>query len=88
MLVDANILLYAVDEKARAHPAARNWLEKALNGSRRVGLPWQSLLAFVRILTHPRGPACPSEPGRRMVFCRRLARRPCGVGAGAGPRVP
>ena len=54
MLVDANILLYAVDERSRAHPAARRWLEEALNGSRRVGLPWQSLLAFVRIVTHPR----------------------------------
>jgi len=54
MLVDANILLYAVDERSRAHPAARRWLEEALNGARRVGLPWQSLLAFVRIVTHPR----------------------------------
>jgi toxin-antitoxin system PIN domain toxin len=54
MLVDANILLYAVDETARQHLAARTWLENALNGSRRVGLPWQSLTAFVRIATHPR----------------------------------
>jgi predicted nucleic acid-binding protein len=49
MLVDANILLYAVDEQSRPHDAARRWLEAALNGSRRIGLPWQSLLAFVRI---------------------------------------
>lgn len=54
MLVDANILLYAVDEAAPQHAAAKGWLEEALNGSRRVGLPWQSLVAFVRIATHPR----------------------------------
>ena len=54
MLLDANLLLYAVDARARQHDAARDWLEAALNGSRRVGLPWQSLLGFVRIVTHPR----------------------------------
>lgn len=58
-LVDANILLYAVDEESRAHVAAREWLEGALNGSRRVGLPWQSLSAFVRIVTHPRAVPTP-----------------------------
>jgi toxin-antitoxin system PIN domain toxin len=62
MLVDANVLLYAVDEQSRAHTAARSWLEEALNGSRRVGLPWQSLLAFVRIVTHPRALAAPLTP--------------------------
>ncbi len=32
MLVDANILLYAVDEEATQHPRAKAWLEEALNG--------------------------------------------------------
>jgi toxin-antitoxin system PIN domain toxin len=68
MLVDANILLYAVDEKSHAHPAARDWLEKALNGSRRVGLPWQSLLAFVRIVTHPRALPAPLSPADAWSF--------------------
>lgn len=54
MLVDANILLYAVDEESREHEAAAAWLTSVLNGDRRVGLPWQSLGAFLRIITHPR----------------------------------
>lgn len=54
MLVDANILLYAVDERSRHHAAAARWLTAVLNGDRRVGLPWQSLGAFTRIITHPR----------------------------------
>jgi hypothetical protein len=29
-------------------------LTQQLNGPRRVGLPWQSLAAFLRISTHPR----------------------------------
>lgn len=54
MLVDANLLLYSVDESADQHERAAAWLTSVLNGSRRVGLPWQSLGAFLRIITHPR----------------------------------
>ena len=59
MLVDANLLLYAVDETSPFHRAARDWLVAQMNGSRRVGLPWPSLLGFVRIATHPRASAHP-----------------------------
>jgi toxin-antitoxin system PIN domain toxin len=54
MLVDTNILLYAVDTASPDHEASRAWLEERLNGSRRVGLAWQSLTGFLRIATHPR----------------------------------
>ena len=54
MLVDANLLLYAVDARSPHHEPAAAWLEEVLNGERRVGLPWQSIGAFVRIVTHPR----------------------------------
>ncbi|QDP95251.1 type II toxin-antitoxin system VapC family toxin [Microlunatus elymi] len=54
MIVDANILLYAVDTSSRFHSRARDWLEEAFNGVERVGLPWVSLTAFLRIATHPR----------------------------------
>ncbi|TFV54445.1 PIN domain-containing protein [Geodermatophilus sp. DF01-2] len=54
MLVDANLLLYAVNDAAPQHDAARAWWEATLNGSSRVGLPWQTIGAFVRIVTHPR----------------------------------
>lgn len=54
MLLDVNLLLYAVHSSAGQHEAAREWLTEQLNGSRRVGLPWQSLGAFLWIATHPR----------------------------------
>ena len=54
MLVDANILLFAVDAASSFHIRAERWLTEALNGDRRVGLPWESLTAFVRIATNPR----------------------------------
>ena len=62
MLVDANILLYAVDELSPFHDRARAWLEDALNGSRRVGVPWASTTAFLRIATNPRAMADPLSP--------------------------
>lgn len=62
MLIDANILLYAVDEESPFHDVARPWLEAALNGDRRVGIPWPSLVAFVRIATHPRALREPLSP--------------------------
>lgn len=62
MLLDANLLLYAVNEDALQHEAAAAWLTEQLNGRRRVGLPWQSLAAFLRISTHPRAFAQPLAP--------------------------
>jgi toxin-antitoxin system PIN domain toxin len=59
MLVDANLLLYAVDETATLHLRALDWWTAALNGSRRVALPWLSLAAFMRIATNPRASAHP-----------------------------
>ena len=50
MLVDANILLFAVDESSPFHSAAAGWLIDQLNGPARVGFPWQCLGAFMRIL--------------------------------------
>jgi hypothetical protein len=62
MLVDANILLYAVDDTSPFHDKAKAWLEAALNGTRRVALPWLSLTAFLRIATNPRALAEPLRP--------------------------
>lgn len=62
MIVDANVLLYAEDASSPHHLAASTWLTEALNGTVRIGLPWPSLLAFVRIRTHPRVYAHPLPP--------------------------
>lgn len=54
MLLDANLLLYAVDRRSALYDRAAPWLEATLNARQRVGLPWQSIGAFLRISTHPR----------------------------------
>lgn len=53
ILVDANLLIYAVDRDSPHHAPARRWLEDVLSGSKSVGIPWIAALAFVRITTHP-----------------------------------
>lgn len=62
MLIDANLLLFAVDDASPFHEKATEWLTAQLNGSRRVGFPWQSLGAFLRISTHPRAGKHPLDP--------------------------
>lgn len=54
ILVDANILIHASNRDAERHEAARQWLDERLGGMPKVGLPWPSLLAFLRITTSPR----------------------------------
>jgi toxin-antitoxin system PIN domain toxin len=68
MIVDANVLLYAVDASSPFHRSARDWLETSLNEPVRVGLPWASLLAFQRISTHPRASARPLTPHEAWSF--------------------
>lgn len=52
-LVDANVLLYAVnaDERPDRHLPSRAWLDNALAGSEAVGFSWIVLLAFLRLAT-------------------------------------
>lgn len=51
ILIDANLLIYAVDRDAPNHRAARRWLESVLSGTTGVGLAWIVILAFLRITT-------------------------------------
>ncbi len=53
LLVDANVLLHAIDRGAPRHRAARRWMVAALGGAETVGFPWIALLAFLRLATHP-----------------------------------
>ena len=51
-LVDANVLLYAVNEDAPLHDPSREWLDWALGGAATVAFAWVSMLAFLRLSTH------------------------------------
>lgn len=70
ILVDANLLIYAGVDSFAQHEHARRWLDDQLNGTARVGLPWASLLAFMRVTTNPRvfeRPALISDAWRQVL---------------------
>ena len=63
-LVDANVLLYAVNRDEPRHASARDWLDEALSGGARVAFCWVVLLAFMRLSTNGRifdGPLTANE---------------------------
>ncbi|MSV27955.1 MAG: type II toxin-antitoxin system VapC family toxin [Bryobacterales bacterium] len=53
IILDANLLIYAVNQDAPLHRKAKLWLELVLSGRQTVGLPWNVLLAFLRLTTKP-----------------------------------
>ena len=67
LLVDTNVLVYAVNTSSPHHDASRTWLLHELqSGTDVVGLPWVSLLGFIRISTHPHILERPLSPEEAM----------------------
>ena len=54
ILLDTNLLLYAGASDGPLQTRVREWLNQQLNGESRVGMPWHSLLGFVRLASNPR----------------------------------
>jgi len=64
IVIDANLLLYAYDATSPHHTKARRWIEQTFSGDEVVGIPWQSVAAFLRIVTNAR------LPGQGVAFDR------------------
>ena len=54
ILLDANLLIYAYDVDSSHHAAAQEWLDRQLNELPAVGFPWESISAFLRVVSNPR----------------------------------
>jgi uncharacterized protein len=54
IVVDANLLIYAYDTASAPYQKSRAWLEEVFSGLELVGLPWQSIAAFLRVMTNPK----------------------------------
>ncbi len=68
ILIDANLLVYAVNRDAFHHEAACDWLQETLGGTVQVGLPWVCILAFLRITTHPGIFPAPLRPDQALGY--------------------
>ncbi len=51
IVVDANLLIYAVDSSSPRHEPARRWLAARFSGGETIAFDWSVLLAFVRLST-------------------------------------
>jgi toxin-antitoxin system PIN domain toxin len=67
-LPDLNLLLYAIDETAPKHDAARSWLEDVLSGTESIAFAWLVLLGFIRISTNPVILTNPLEPDEALDY--------------------
>jgi toxin-antitoxin system PIN domain toxin len=56
IVVDANLLIYSYDTDSSSHAKSRTWVEQIFSGVEPVGLPWQTVCAFLRVLTNRRLP--------------------------------
>ena len=54
IVLDANILLYAYGTKSPQHEKALTLVQDLFSGAELVGLPWQTIAAFLRISTNAR----------------------------------
>jgi len=85
-LLDANILLYAYDRSATHHDVCRMWLEAVFNATETIALPWQTILAFVRISTNPRAVKHPISNAQACDIVATWLERPNVVIANAADR--
>lgn len=64
--VDANVLVYAVNEDAPEHEAALALVERLATGPDLVYLFWPTVMGFLRISTHPGILPAPLTPADAM----------------------
>jgi hypothetical protein len=85
-VVDANLLLYAVNSDSSHHDRARAWLDHELSGGGIVGFPWLAVVAFVRLSTHPAVFPSPLSFEDAMGTVHRWLQQPSSVIVEPGPR--
>jgi len=51
--IDANVLLYASDESSPVYAAARAFVQRLADGPEIAYLFWPTVMAYLRIATHP-----------------------------------
>ena len=56
IVIDANLLIYSYDVHSVQHKKSATWLEKVFSGTEAAGLTWQSITAFLRVVTNRRLP--------------------------------
>jgi toxin-antitoxin system PIN domain toxin len=70
IIPDVNILVYAYNKDAKQHKKAKEWWERVLSEPQPIGLPWVTILGFIRISTQRRIIENPMFPRRAIEHVR------------------
>ena len=84
--VDTNILVYARREETRHHANAKKLLKRLAEGAAPWAIAWPCVYEFIRVVTHPRVFAPPSELDVVLEDIEALASSPSLTLMGQGPR--
>jgi hypothetical protein len=76
ILPDVNVLVYAFRKDVPQHAICRPWLDRIVSSDVSFGISPLALAAVVRVTTHPRTAANPSELDEAFGFCDDLLGQP------------
>jgi len=76
IVLDTNVLIYAADEHSQRYGKVRAWMQRALDDGEIFGVPWASLLGFVRITTLPSILAKPLSVEQALAYVEQLLGSP------------
>ena len=86
ILIDVNLLIYAVNSDMPQHQGARRWLEGTLSGNESVGLAWVVIFGFLRIATRGDVFHEPLTADRALGYVDEWLRQPCARPIGPGDK--
>lgn len=66
ILLDVNVLIYAAELDAPQHQQSLAWLRQIFAGPEPIGMPWQTITAFIRITTDRRMRSAVWKPGEAL----------------------
>ena len=73
---DVNLLVYAYNDDAPQHTAAREWWEGLMRGEEPVGIPWSVATGFIRVMSNARAVTSPLAPSDAADYVREWFRHP------------
>jgi len=76
ILPDVNVLIYAFRVDSKDHARYKEWLEDVVNGPSAYGMSPQVLASVVRICSHPKIFAQPSDIDELLGYCSILVSQP------------
>ncbi len=74
--LDANVLLFASDRTSDRHPSARDFLESCAASPEVLCVTWPTIMAYLRIATHPSIFAAPLTPQEALANANALLALP------------